>query len=182
MERKEFFKFMSVGGVCSCFAIPSFLSGEKKEVEKKATELDFNIQFMQAIMPKLIDILNNELGKDKTKNILSKLGKDCSNFYASLFSKYKNDLNGYLEMLKQVWGTNYKHDNNNKKIHLIGKKTEKCACPFVNKSKMSKDFCNCSLGWQKNTFAFIIGKPVKATITESVLRGGNRCSFKIDYS
>jgi len=39
--------------------------------------------------------------------------------------------------------------------------------------------CNCTLGWQQEAFSTVIGKPVTAEIEETVLRGGERCSFRI---
>jgi predicted hydrocarbon binding protein len=39
--------------------------------------------------------------------------------------------------------------------------------------------CNCSLGWQKHTWETLLQKKVKVELTESVLRGGKRCVFKI---
>ena len=36
--------------------------------------------------------------------------------------------------------------------------------------------------WQKETYESIIGKPVEVTIEESVLRGGERCSFTIKFT
>lgn len=190
MERKEFLKSIFVGGVCSCFAFPLFSEGDKKKEKKKETEiskkkfkaLEHSVQFVQVRMPKLVNILDKEIGTDKTKKILTKLGNECANIYAPVFSKYKNNLEGLLKMMEQAWKMKIKHDKEKKIVTIIGTKTGKCVCPFVKETLMSKDFCNCSLGWQENTFASIIGKPVKGKVLESVLRGSKRCSFAIDYS
>jgi hypothetical protein len=41
------------------------------------------------------------------------------------------------------------------------------------------DFCNCTLGWQKEAYSAILGRPVEAELEESILRGGSRCVFRI---
>jgi predicted hydrocarbon binding protein len=35
------------------------------------------------------------------------------------------------------------------------------------------------LGWQKQTYSAILGKPVEAELEESILRGSGRCVFRI---
>jgi hypothetical protein len=35
------------------------------------------------------------------------------------------------------------------------------------------------LGWQKQTYSAILGKPVEAELEQSLLRGGSRCVYRI---
>ena len=44
---------------------------------------------------------------------------------------------------------------------------------------MTKDFCNCSKGWQKQTYEIILGQKVDVDINTSILYGDNHCSFTI---
>ena len=81
-----------------------------------------------------------------------------------------------------VMGGSIKQNKNKKIIKIHDKKRETCFCPFVNHKFTSIDFCNCSIGWQKETYESILGKPVEVNIEESVLRGGKRCSFTIKFA
>ncbi|MCE5177471.1 MAG: hypothetical protein ABFD23_06425 [Caldisericales bacterium] len=63
-----------------------------------------------------------------------------------------------------------------------------CHCPWVKeslangKSPVPPVFCNCSAGFHKRMWEVILGKPVKCEVLESVLKGDDRCRFKIDLS
>jgi predicted hydrocarbon binding protein len=43
----------------------------------------------------------------------------------------------------------------------------------------SDTYCACSLGWMKETFEAVMGRPVDVTLVEPVKRGGQRCQFMI---
>lgn len=184
MNRKEFIKSFCICGACSCMAFPLFGTNQdtKDSTDKKIRELGQKIQFMQTRMAKFINILDKKMDEADLNKVLEGLGIECSNEYETYYKKYTDNLEGFLQMAKDAWDMNFKHDKENKVITVIGKKTTRCFCPFVKKSLMSPDFCNCSLGWQQHTFSTLIGKPVKVEIIESVLRGGKSCSFAIDYS
>jgi hypothetical protein len=40
-------------------------------------------------------------------------------------------------------------------------------------------FCDCTLGWQEEAYSEILGRPVKAELEESILRGGKRCVYRM---
>jgi hypothetical protein len=40
-------------------------------------------------------------------------------------------------------------------------------------------FCDCTLGWQEKTYSEILGRPVKAELEQSILRGGKKCIYRI---
>ncbi len=46
-------------------------------------------------------------------------------------------------------------------------------------ARLSDTYCVCSLGWMKETFETVVGRPVAVTLVESVKRGGRRCRFTI---
>ena len=59
-----------------------------------------------------------------------------------------------------------------------------CLCALVQKSTdvISGTYCECSVGYVREMFTGIVGKPVKVELLESLKRGGKRCRFKIDLS
>jgi hypothetical protein len=87
-----------------------------------------------------------------------------------------------LAQIKADWAENTEYDPQAKKIRVIGKKDPACFCPFVDKSITPKNFCQCSMGNMKETFETILGKTVNVKIEESILYGGERCTFVIRYT
>ena len=83
--------------------------------------------------------------------------------------------------MKKNWAENVEYNKGKKSIRVVGKKAENCYCPLVDKSITPKDFCNCSMGWAKQTYETVFEKPVKVTIEESILFGGERCSHLITF-
>ncbi|MCJ7783511.1 MAG: hypothetical protein MUP41_06220, partial [Desulfobacterales bacterium] len=92
--------------------------------------------------------------------------------------KYRGDLQGFLAKVKTAWLEKAEYDEKTGILRVIGKPNP-CACPLVKVGRTPADFCNCTLGWQQEAFSTVIGKPVTAEIEETVLRGGERCSFRI---
>jgi predicted hydrocarbon binding protein len=54
-----------------------------------------------------------------------------------------------------------------------------CVCAMVDSKKTPPYFCQCSAGWQKETYETILDKKVDVELKESVLRGSKRCVFEI---
>jgi hypothetical protein len=59
-----------------------------------------------------------------------------------------------------------------------------CLCALVQKPTdvISGTYCECSVGYVREMFTEIVGKPVQVELTESLKRGGKRCRFKIDLT
>ena len=58
-------------------------------------------------------------------------------------------------------------------------KSPTCTCPLVRPNLTPQSFCDCTLGWQKEVYSAVAGRPVEATVEESILRGGKKCVFRI---
>ncbi len=60
-----------------------------------------------------------------------------------------------------------------------------CHCPWAREAIKNGDvtltatFCNCSAGFHKKPWEVALGKPVRAEVLESVLKGDDRCRFAI---
>ena len=106
------------------------------------------------------------------------MGRECAQDYKALFQKYRGDLPGFLAKIKTAWLERSEYDEKTGILRVIGKPNP-CVCPLVKTGRTPADFCNCTLGWQKEAFSTVVGKPVTAEIEETVLRGGKRCSFRI---
>ena len=62
-----------------------------------------------------------------------------------------------------------------------------CHCPWVKeslregKSEVPPVFCNCSAGFHKRMWEVVLGHPVKCEVLESVLKGDDRCRFRVVF-
>ena len=180
MKRKEFLNSACLFGICSCVGMP-FLAGPELHaaplIDKK--EEDWRIGFMQRRFSKVLDIVNSKVGVERRKEIIEELGRECAKDNQDFYLKYKDNIEGFFAEIKARWIESAEYNREERTIKLIGKKTGACGCPFVDKSLITKDLCGCSLGYQKEVYGAILGRPVESDILESVLYGGERCSFLI---
>jgi len=56
-----------------------------------------------------------------------------------------------------------------------------CYCPLVKyaRVKIPECYCCCGAGWDTKIWEGITGGPVKVEVLESILRGGERCRFRV---
>jgi predicted hydrocarbon binding protein len=180
MERKEFLQSACTLGMCSCAGV-SFLSGGTLPASFDDTkkESDWRLGFIQKRFAKMIGGMDSTIDQETKTKILENVGRTCAKENAASFAKFKGDPESFLEDMKRQWAERTEYDKYTKTMKIIGKKQESCFCPFVDKSMTPKDFCNCSIGFNKEAFETIMGQPVDVKVEESILRGGERCSFTI---
>ncbi|MEJ2545835.1 MAG: hypothetical protein P8Y99_17365, partial [Calditrichaceae bacterium] len=123
-----------------------------------------------------------DMDPEKRVKMFEELGRACSSEYKETYMKFENNLQGFLDEIQGKWVKEAKYDTEKKTILITGTKSDDCFCPLAKKSVTPEVFCECSKGWQKGVFEGITGKKVEATVVESVLRGGDRCSFQIEMS
>jgi len=127
----------------------------------------------------LIQVLEAKLPEQERKQILHSLGAKCADAYrASLINRYVGNLEGFLEEGRRNWMAEATYDKSNGMIRIVDRSPH-CSCPMVKEGTTPPSFCDCTLGWQEATYSTILGRPVKAELEESILRGGKRCVFRI---
>lgn len=183
MERKDFLHAACKAGICLCTGMPLFSmsSGEIKTDDKKKEENDSRIAFMQHRFARLWDIMNSYVPQEERKKIINELGRECAAQNADYFKKYKKNPDVFLEELKKVWIDKVEFNKENKILRTYAKPTGQCGCPFVDKSKITKEFCNCSVGYTTAMYEIIFDTPVEVKLLESVLYGSQRCGFEIKF-
>lgn len=107
------------------------------------------------------------------------MGRECAKEGKNEIIKYQGKIEEYLKDLKAKWVEKAEFDEGSNEIRIQDKKRDKCFCPFVDITLMTKDFCNCSIGWQKENYETILEKKVDVKIDSSILRGADHCSFTI---
>jgi predicted ArsR family transcriptional regulator len=182
MDRKDFLKNVCKYGACGCagmmLASPVNLFANATAQQEK--QEDWRIGFMQKRISKLIENMNGKLDAETLVRLLENMGRTCAQESKGDYLKYKGDLKGYLNSLGN-WVEKAEHNEEKREVKLIGKKSTKCFCPFVDVSKMPKEFCNCTKGWNKEVFETITGRPIDIKIDTTILWGGERCAFTITY-
>jgi predicted ArsR family transcriptional regulator len=169
--------------MCSCAGV-SLISSTTfctNSDDTKTKETDWRIGFVQKRFAKMIEGMSKDVDENTRIKILESVGRTCAMENSQFFTKYRGNIDGLLDELKQKWAENTEHDKSLKTIRIVGKKQESCFCPFVDKSITPKDFCRCSVGFNKQIYETVIGKSVNVKIEESILNGGERCTFVVQY-
>jgi predicted hydrocarbon binding protein len=187
MKRNDFFKTCGAG-ICGCGVLGSLVSLAPVAVRADDTDtvgaaddhdrLKGELAGARERFAKLLSIMEEQLDDATHGRILQALGRECARDYSPLFNRYRGDLQGFLAKIKTAWVERTDYNEKTGVLSMIGKPAP-CACPLVKAGRTPAEFCDCTLGWQQAAFSTVLGKPVFVEITESVLRGGSRCSFRI---
>ena len=128
---------------------------------------------------RLIEVLDSHLPQQDRKQILHALGGKCADTYrADLIDRYKGNIQGFLEEGRRHWMAEAEYDEAKGTIRIVDRGPS-CTCPMVKVGETPGSFCDCTLGWQEEAYSEILGRPVKAELEESILRGGKRCVYRI---
>jgi hypothetical protein len=181
MNRKEFFTKACKTGICACAGV-SLLSSTPltaQENEKKECPNDWKIGFMQKRFAKLIDSMEEKLSPEQREQLIEQMGRACSGESNEKWKSYDGNIDLLMTDIEKDFAEKATYDKLSQTIKIIGRKADTCFCPFSGGKNISKGFCNCSKGWQKNTIETISGKKAEVTIDSSILFGGDRCSFTV---
>jgi len=126
---------------------------------------------------RLWELLESRLDEKSRLEILEQLGRNCA---ANLkwAGRFKGDPEGFFRFMNQKAGEQFTYDREKGVITIVTRERD-CDCRMVNSKITPPIFCACSVGWQKQTYETILGKPVDAEVKESVLRGSKRCVFEV---
>jgi predicted hydrocarbon binding protein len=173
MDRNEFFRNACGLGICSCIGAISI--NDLHAAEQKS-EPDWREGFVKYRFAKLIGILDSTLDQNTKNQIIENLGRECAK--GGFSNKHINDPEGFFKEINTRWGENATYDKENGIIRIETPERD-CVCPFVDSKTISPSVCQCSVGWQTQTYETIFGKEVKAKCVESVVRGSKKCVFEI---
>lgn len=101
----------------------------------------------------------------------------------SVVARFCGDLAGFLQFLSETWGWQVTYDPAAGTITADENKPT-CVCPLVQKSPeaLSGTLCYCLEGFAERMFSAVIGRPVRAAVVQSVLRGAESCIYSIQIS
>lgn len=184
MNRKEFVRdcVAAVGAAGFCCAGKAALAADAASPTcspKELEDVSSRAEAARLRFSKLVHILETRLPEQERKQILHRLGGQCADTYrADLLDRYKGNIRGFLEEGRRNWMAEADYDEAKGTIRIVDKGPS-CSCPMVKVGMTPGSFCDCTLGWQEEAYSEILGRPVKAELEESILRGGKRCVYRI---
>lgn len=186
ITRKEFVKhcaaaFCATSVCCAAKASPS-QSADDQSQPCNPNEFKETINRADAArlrFARLLEVLQQHLPEPERKQLLHSLGMKCADTYrAALIDRYKGDLKGFLQYGRRNWMAEAQFDEATGTIRVVDKGPG-CSCPMAKPGETPGTLCDCTLGWQESVYSSILGRPVKAHLEESILRGGKRCAYRI---
>ena len=177
MDRKEFLRSCA-GGLCACAVA---CVGTPAEAAEAAKPEDWRPAFIKKRYAHLLEILSDKMGEGELDEILRAQGAYCSGQLSSMLEKYRGDVDGFGKFIKNsASGDFVTYDREKGVITMTTGERPECFCPLNSVAvKTPGVVCNCSLGWQKNTWETLLQKKVRVELKEAVLRGGKHCTFEI---
>jgi predicted hydrocarbon binding protein len=179
MKRNEFLR-VCVAGISSCVAcglVPSDAAADGR-VEADDRTLDA-VRIRYAT---LVGLIAREVPEGTQRTIFRELGRECARqFKGMTYEKFRGDLPAFLREAcgPDGWMVSATRDEKTGVLTIVDRATS-CSCPLVKRGLTPGVQCECTLGWQEETYSRIVGRPVKASLAESILRGSTRCVFRIE--
>jgi hypothetical protein len=178
VNRKEFLKSACGLGVCGC--VLSVLDPSKVLAGTTPQVPDQRLAFARYQIAKMVGFMAADPTAPACAQILQDTGRECAKL-GGLGAKFKGDPEGYFATARKNWGTEFSWDKE-KGIITVAVAEGECSCPLVDSKRTLPFFCNCSVGYQKESFENVFGRPVTATLKESKLGGSKRCVFEVTVS
>ena len=175
MDRKDFLRSACGLGVCGC--VLNFLATPELARTEDAAPPDQRLAFARYQVAMMVGFMAADAAAAACAGIIEKTGRECAKL-GQLQARFKGDPQGYLAAIKKAWGTDSSWDKGNGVITVSVPEGE-CGCPLVDSRRTPAFWCNCSVGYQKESFETVLGKPVRVTLKESKLAGSRRCVFEV---
>ena len=127
--------------------------------------------------------MENELGPEKTKEIMTICGsKCCGSGHRKTVRKKFEESDSIEEFLKKISAKDVTYKLINKNTILA--EYQRCFCGLVKATKTAfpnMTYCQCSAEFNRQYFSSAFGKPVKVELTKSVISGNDSCKFYIHF-
>jgi len=177
MQRRQFLKNAGTVGLCSCFVARVF-ANETTSPAKPAPAEDWRIGFGKQRYSKLLTLVAARVDEKTFREIVEDVGRFCSE--SGFSPKYAGQLDAYLAEMRKRWGAQTSYDASTHTVQVSFQPESKdCACPLMGKGLVPAAACQCSVGSMQRSFATVTGHDVVVELKESVLQGGEKCSFAI---
>jgi predicted hydrocarbon binding protein len=126
-----------------------------------------------------MDSMDAHLDEETRRRLMGSCGRACARTGpADVAKRCQGDLDEWLATLAKWHGGEEFVSRDGDIVHAV---CRECFCDLVKDGPptLSDTYCYCSLGWMKETFEAVTGRPVDVVLLESVKRGDQRCKFTI---
>ncbi len=175
MDRKEFLRSACGLGLCGCAAALLGVAAPAGAADPSAE--DQRLLFARHQLAKLVGFLAAAAPPETCAGVLESTGRECAKL-GQAGASFKGDPEGYFAAAGKAWGTEFAWDKR-KGVATVTVAEGPCGCPLVSAKRTPAVWCTCSVGYQKETFETILGRPVKVNLKESKLAGAKRCVFEV---
>ncbi|MDP4202009.1 MAG: DUF6144 family protein [Bacteroidota bacterium] len=186
ISRKDFLKKACISGVCMCGFSSIALFANNTKTEQTSTEPDNSkLLLVQEWTSNLLSNLNEQFSGERLRPIV----KNCAIVHYNhlkmdeMLAPYVGNLEQFIDFIENKWGWKVSYDKTNKTL-IADESKSYCVCPIINHDRKSNpsNICYCSEGFAERMFSKVAGVPVKATVISSIIRGDDRCRYKIVFS
>ncbi len=175
MDRKGFLKTVCGLGVCGCVA--SLVDPPEAVAAGPAEVPDQRLAFARYQVAKMVGFMAAGTSVPACADVLQNTGRECAKL-GGLAARFKGDPEAYFAAGRAAWGTTFQWNKDTGTVTVTVPEGE-CSCPLVDSKRTPAFFCNCSVGYQKESFGVVFGRPVQASLKESKLGGSRRCVFEV---
>jgi hypothetical protein len=178
VDRRDLLKNACGLGVCGC--VLTVIGAPEPAQAAETAPPDQRLEFARYQLANLVGFMAGGATAEACAGLIEKTGRECAKL-GQLGPKFKGNPEGYFAVIKKAWGTDCSWDKE-KGVITVAVKEGECGCPLVDSKRTPAFWCNCSVGYQKESFEAIFGKPVRAVLKESKLSGSKRCVFEVTVS
>ena len=186
MKRNKFLLNGFKYGLSAAAIMPVFKCDPGALPIKDDPDCERRMKLVQDWVMRFMEVVDTKLSKKEGEELMDQCGRRCFCSHQNSGEQVvKLDPEDLVKRLK----TNWSEESATKEgdiiyiKYILKNKPNKCLCPMVNRfsSEISGTYCLCSAGYLKQMFETYTDKKVEVEIRESIIRGGNVCSFIVKF-
>ncbi len=174
MDRKDFLR-ASLGLAAGA---TTARAEEPQTPQSPLTPCEERSGFANVWIKRFMDNLDAHVDEPKRIALLETRGRACARRDSI---KAAQKCEGDIDKLMATMGGWLGAENAKREGNVVHVTYPKCLCPMAAEvtEKISGSYCHCSVGWLKEMYETVVGKPVKVEALETIKRGGTACRFTI---
>jgi hypothetical protein len=175
MERKQFLR------VSLCLGAFGGVRQAQGEEPTSPNPCEAKAEFGRRLLTRFMTDMDAQLDEPRRVALMEARGRSCARLGpARLAEAHKGNLDAFIADFGRHMGP----DGLRREGNVIKVKYPTCYCPLASEIKetLSPTYCNCSVGWLKEMYETVTGKPVRVEVLETVKRGGQACRFNVNLT
>lgn len=189
MERKQFLSISLCMGALS--GVQRVLGEETKKsatttspatpAAEQPNHCEQQAEFGRRLLTRFMEDMDAHIDEPRRVALMEARGRSCARMGARRMAEaHKGKLDAFIE----AFGRHMEPDGLRREGNVVKVKYPRCLCPLASEIKepLSPTYCHCSVGWLKELYETVTGKPVTVEAVETVKRGGQACRFNVILS